>query len=83
MTIFFSGTKGDFNWCRRKQPAIFLLDIINGSVLIFHISKFEHEDIVNSFEDVYHNYWANKKRYLVMVPVINAADLTLIIPSYT
>lgn len=67
----------------RKQPSNLLLDVMNESVPFVHLSKLERVDIFKSFKDLYHEYWENQQRYLVMVPAMDAAESTLTILSYT
>lgn len=53
MVAYCSGTKGDLERRRRKQPANLLHDVIKESVPHAHISKAERADIVDSFKDLY------------------------------
>lgn len=48
-----------------------------------HLSKAKRTDIVDSFKDLYHDYWANQQGDLVMVPAIDTAELMINIFSYT
>lgn len=82
MDVFFSGTKGNLDRRRCLQPTKLLLDVIKEAFLTFHITKPGTENIIESFRDVYHEYWANQKGELMMPPAMDAAGLTLNILSY-
>lgn len=48
-----------------------------------HLSKSKRADIIDFFNDLYHNYCANQKGELVMVPIMDTVELILTVLSYT
>lgn len=60
MFVFYSGTKGDLNCRRHKQPVNLFLYVIEEAVPKVNITKPKYADIIDLFKDVYHDYWDNQ-----------------------
>lgn len=82
MSIKNIKTKSELDRRRRKNPVNLLLGIIGESIPWIHISKAEWADIVNSLWELYHDYWANTKGELSMIPATDTAKITLIVICY-
>lgn len=67
--------------CRCKQPVNLILDVVKEAVPTVHIAKSERAYIIDLFKKVYYDYWTNQQGNLVMVPAMNATELTLTILS--